>query len=89
MKLFFCPRDIFECAGDKKIDESIFVDGELHGFDGDEDERLHPSISSPELVSTLTVEAEAPQATTFSTTVVEVSRVEGEINFEQGPPSHI
>jgi hypothetical protein len=78
----FCPHDVFECAGDKKIDESIFVDGELHGFDGDEDERLRPSTSSPELVPAFTVEAEAPQATTFSTTVVEVSRVEGEIIFE-------
>jgi hypothetical protein len=88
-EITFCPRDIFECAGDKKIDESIFVDGELHGFDGDEDERLRPSTSSPELVSAFTVEAEAPQATTFFTTIIEVSRVEGEINFEQGAPSHI
>jgi hypothetical protein len=21
-----CPRDVFECAGDKEIEESIFVD---------------------------------------------------------------
>jgi hypothetical protein len=21
-----CPRDVFECVGDKEIDESIFVD---------------------------------------------------------------
>jgi hypothetical protein len=24
-----CPRDVFECAGDKEIEESIFVDEEL------------------------------------------------------------
>jgi hypothetical protein len=24
-----CPRDVFECAGDKKIVENIFVDEEL------------------------------------------------------------
>jgi hypothetical protein len=73
------PRDIFKCAGDKEMEEGIFVDEELHGFDGDEDEPLHPSTSSPELVPTSTLETEAPQATTASTAAVEVSRVEGEI----------
>jgi hypothetical protein len=24
-----CPRDVFECAGDKEMEESIFVDEEL------------------------------------------------------------
>jgi hypothetical protein len=72
-----CPHDVFECAGDKEIDESIFVDEELHGFDGDEDEPLHHSTSSPELVPTSTLEEEAPQATISSTTVVEASQVEG------------
>jgi hypothetical protein len=24
-----CPRDVFECAGDKEMNESIFVDKEL------------------------------------------------------------
>jgi hypothetical protein len=24
-----CPRDVFECAGDKKMEENIFVDEEL------------------------------------------------------------
>jgi hypothetical protein len=43
------PCDVFECAGDKKIEESIFVDEELHGFDSDEDDPLrllhhHPSM---------------------------------------------
>jgi hypothetical protein len=72
-----CPRDVFECACDKKIEESIFVNEELHGFDRDEDEPLLPSISSPDLVPASTLEAEAPQATTSSTTIVEASRVEG------------
>jgi hypothetical protein len=31
------PHDIFEYAGDKEMEESIFVDEELQGFDGDED----------------------------------------------------
>jgi hypothetical protein len=38
-----CPCDIFECVGDKKIEESIFVDEELPGFDHDEYEPLLPS----------------------------------------------
>jgi hypothetical protein len=38
-----CPRDVFECAGDKEIVESIFVDEELQGVDGDEDDPLRPS----------------------------------------------
>jgi hypothetical protein len=37
------------------------------------DEPLLPSTSSPELVPASTLEAEAPQATTSSTTVVEAS----------------
>jgi hypothetical protein len=46
-------------------------------------------LSSPEHVPASTFEAEAPQATTSSTTVVEASRIEGEIISEQGAPSHI
>jgi hypothetical protein len=68
-----CPHDVFGCAGDKKMEEGIFVDEELHGFDGDEDEPLLPSILSPELVPASTLEAEAPQATTSSITEVEAS----------------
>jgi hypothetical protein len=57
-----CPRDVFECAGDKEMEESIFVDEGLQGIDSDEDESLLPSTSSPELVPASTHEAEAPQA---------------------------
>jgi hypothetical protein len=39
-----CPRDVFECAGDKEMEESIFVDEGLQDVDGDEDETLLPSI---------------------------------------------
>jgi hypothetical protein len=53
------PRDVFECAGDKKMKESIFIDEELQGFDGDEDEPLHSSTLSPEFVPASTLEAEA------------------------------
>jgi hypothetical protein len=84
-----CPCDVFECAGDKKIQESIFVDEELHSFDHDEDEQLLPSTSSSKLVPSSTLEAEAPQATTSSTIAVEASWVDGEIISDQGAPSRI
>jgi hypothetical protein len=84
-----CPRGVFECAGDKEMEESIFVDEGLQGVDGDEDEPLLPFTSSPELVPASTLEAEAPQVTTSSTVAVEASRVEGEIVSELGAPSHI
>jgi hypothetical protein len=64
-----CLCDDFECAGDKEMEESIFVDEELQGFDSDEDDPLHPSTPSPEPIPTSTLEAEAPQATTSSTIV--------------------
>jgi hypothetical protein len=83
------PHGVFKCAGDKKMEESIFIDEGLHGVDGDEDEPLLPSTLSPELVPTSTLEAEAPHATTSSTTTVEASWVEGEIISEAGAPSHI
>jgi hypothetical protein len=82
-------RDVFECAGDKEMEESIFVDEDLQVFDRDEDEPLLPSTSSSELVPASTLEAEAPQATTSSTAPVEASWVEREIISEQGAPSHI
>jgi hypothetical protein len=84
-----CPHDVFKCAGDKKMEESIFVDEELHDFNSDEDEPLHSSKSSLELILAFTLKAEAPQATTSFTATVEASRVEGEIISEQGTPSHI
>jgi hypothetical protein len=84
-----CPRDAFESAGDKEIDESIFVYEGLQDVDDDEDELLLFSTSSPEHVPGSTLEEEAPQATTSSTAVVEVSRVEGEIISEQSAPSHV
>jgi hypothetical protein len=78
-----CPCDIFECAGDKEMEKSIFVDEELQGINDDENDPLCLSTSSP------TLEAEAPQATTSSTAAVEASRVEEEIISESGAPSHI
>jgi hypothetical protein len=59
-----CPHGVFECAGDKEMEESIFVEEGLQGVDGDEHEPLLPSTSSPEPVPASTLEAEAPQATT-------------------------
>jgi hypothetical protein len=50
-----CPHDVFECAGDKEMEESIFVDEGLVGVDGDEDDPLLPSTSSPEPVPTSTL----------------------------------
>jgi hypothetical protein len=84
-----CPHGVFECAGDKEIEENIFIYEGLHGVVGDEDEPLLPSISSPEPVHASTLEAEASQATTSSIAAVVASRVEGEIISEQGAPSHI
>jgi hypothetical protein len=84
-----CPHDVFECVGDKEMEESIFVDGGLQGVDGDEDEPLLPSTSSPKHVPTSTLEAETPQATTSSIAAVEASRVKGEIISKQGAPSYI
>jgi hypothetical protein len=83
-----CPHGVVECAYDKEMQEIIFIDEGLQGVDGDEDEPLLPSTSSPEYVSAFTLEAEAPQTTT-STTTVKASRVEGEIVSELGTPSHI
>jgi hypothetical protein len=84
-----CPCYGFECASDKKMEESIFVDEKLQSFDRDENEPLLLSTSSPEHVSTSIINVEATQATTSSTIVVEASRVEGEIISDQGAPSHI
>jgi hypothetical protein len=84
-----CPRDVFECAGDKEMEKNIFVDEGLQSVDGDEDEPLLLSTSSPKHIPASTLKAEAPQATTSSTTAVETSRVEGEIVSEPGAPSHI
>jgi hypothetical protein len=84
-----CPRGVFECASDTEMEESIFVYKGLQGVDGDEDEPLLSSTSSPELVPASTLEAEAPQATTSSTAVAEASRVEEEIISEPGAPSHV
>jgi hypothetical protein len=84
-----CPRDVFECAGDKEMENSIFVNEGLPGNDGDKDKPLFSSTSSSEHVPTSTLEAKALQATTSSTVALEASRVEGEIDFELGAISHI
>jgi hypothetical protein len=89
VRLWSCIRNVNKCGGDKEMEESIFICEELQGFDGDEDEPLHPSTSSPKLVPTSILEAEAPHATTSSIVAVEVSRVEEKIISEQGAPSHI
>jgi hypothetical protein len=68
-----CPRGVFECTGDKEMEESIYIDEGLQSIDGDDDKPLLSSTSSPEHVPTSTLEAEAHQATTSSTAVVEAS----------------
>jgi hypothetical protein len=72
-----CPRGVLECAGDREMEESIFVDEGLQGVDGDEDEPLLPSILSVEPISASTLEAEALHATISFTVAVEASRVKG------------
>jgi hypothetical protein len=84
-----CPHGVVECACDKEMEESIFIDKGLQGIDGDEDEPLPPSTSSPEPLPASTLEAGASQATTSSTTAAGVSQVDGEIISEPGAPSHI
>jgi hypothetical protein len=84
-----CSHGVFECAGDKEMEESIFIYEGLQGVDGDEDESLLLSASSPEPVPTFTLKAEAPQATTSSTAAVEALRVKGEIVSKPRARSHI
>jgi hypothetical protein len=84
-----CPRDVLECVDDKEMKEIIFVDEELQDVDGDKDDPLHLSTSSPEPIPTSTLEAEAPQATTSFTAAVELLWVEEEVISELGAPSHI
>jgi hypothetical protein len=84
-----CPRGVFECAGDKEMEDIIFVDEGLQGVIGDEDEPLLPPTSSPKPVLASTLEAEVPLPTTSSTAAVEASQVEREIISEPGAPSHI
>jgi hypothetical protein len=55
-----CPRDVFECTCDNEMEESIFIDEKLQGFDGDKDEPLRPSTSSSEPIPASTLEVEAP-----------------------------
>jgi hypothetical protein len=85
-----CTRDVFESVGDNEIEESIFVDEELRGFEGDKDEHIAPaSTSSPRHVPTFTLAAEAPQAATSSSVGLQASVIEGEINSKNGAPSYI
>jgi hypothetical protein len=56
-------RDDFECAGDKEIEESIFVDEGLHDIDSDEDEQLLPQATTS---STTAVEASWVEGEIFS-----------------------
>jgi hypothetical protein len=51
-----CPHNVFECAGNKEMEESISVDEKLQSFDHDEDEPLLPSTSSLKLVPASTLE---------------------------------
>jgi hypothetical protein len=83
-------HDVFESAGDKEMEESIFVDEELQVFEGDKDEHIAPaSTSSPGLVPASTLEAEVPQVITSSSTGVQASGIQGETNSENGASSHI
>jgi hypothetical protein len=85
-----CTHDFFESACDKEMEENIFVDEELQGFEGDRDEHITPaSTSSLRPIPASTLEVEAPQAATSSSAGVHASGIEGEINSENGSPSHI
>jgi hypothetical protein len=73
----------------KEMEENIFLDEGLHGVDGDENDLLLPSTSSPEPIPASILEAEAPQVTTSSIAAVKASRVEGEFISRPGAPSYI
>jgi hypothetical protein len=63
-----CPHDVFENAGDKKMEQSIFVD----------EEHIAPvSTSSPGPIPASTLEEEAPQVATSSSAEVQASGTEG------------
>jgi hypothetical protein len=81
---------VLKSAGDKEMENSIFVDEKLQGFEGDEDEHIaHVSTSSHVHVPASTLEAESPQTANSSLAGVQASGIQGEINSENGAPSHI
>jgi hypothetical protein len=85
-----CPHDVFKNIGDKEMEESIFIDEELQGLEGGEDEHIAPaSTLSHVLIPAFTLEAEASQDATSSSAGVHALGIEGEINSENGAPSHI
>jgi transposase InsO family protein len=85
-----CTHDIFESAGDKEMEDSIFVYEELQGVEGDKDKHIAPaSTLSPGPIPASTLEAEAPQAATSSSAGVHALVIEGQINSENGAPSHV
>jgi hypothetical protein len=70
--------------------KSVFVDEELQAFEGDKDKHIAPtSTSSPRHVPTSTLEVKAPQYATSSSTGVQASGIEGEINSGNEATSHI
>jgi hypothetical protein len=72
------------------MEESIFVDEELYGFEGDKNEHIALASTLPlGHVPASTLEAKAPQAATSSLVGVQASGIQGEINSENGATSHI
>jgi hypothetical protein len=84
-----CPREILECAGDKKMEESIFVDEKLQGFDNDEDKTLLPSTSSPSMFLLPHLKQRLLRLQPLSKQQWRCHGLRGEINSEQGDPSYI
>jgi hypothetical protein len=84
-----CPCDVFECAGNKKMEESIFVDEELHGLDGDEDEPLHQSTSSPELFLLSHLKQRLLRLLHLPQQRLRRHGLRGRIVSELGAPSHV
>jgi hypothetical protein len=75
-----CPCDVVECTVDKEMEESIFIDKGLKSIDGDKDESPLPSTSSLKHVLTSTLETEAPQFNTTSTTTVKRHGLRGRLS---------
>jgi hypothetical protein len=80
-----CTHDVFESVGDKEMEENIFVDEELQGLGGGENEHIvAASTSLPRTVFASTLEAEAHQVATSSSVGVQALGTEGEIISENG-----
>ena len=84
-----CASNVVETAGNREMEESIFVEEDLQGLDDDDDESFHPTSELVPAAST--TPAEGPEASTSTSAAVEPAPavVEGEVRSEREAPHHI